>query len=124
MYQLRAGAGATELERLAASGLAEMQSWVEGVKSLSLLRLEGDVDVPAAARAGTVEETEEGGRYLLLLRFASYEAYRRWQLVEAEGADFWERYASVMMSWEQLSQVVGEYAGEAVVDALFHASRG
>ncbi len=114
---------ATELERLAASGLAEMQSWVAGVKSLSLLRLEGDGVVPAPAKMTAVEETEEGGRYLLLIRFASYEAYRRWRLVEAEGADFWERYASVMMSWEQLSQLVGEYAGQAVVDTLFHASR-
>lgn len=113
VYQLKPGVEARELERLAASGLAEMQGWIAGVKSFSLLRLGGDEDVSVAA---------EAGQYLLLIRFASYEAYRGWRLVEAEGADFWEHYASVMTAWEQVSQLAGEFAGEAVVDILFHAS--
>ena len=117
-YRLRPGVEAMELERLAASGLAEMQGWIAGVKSFSLLRLGRDEDVSAEA------EGEGAMRYLLLIRFASYEAYRGWRRVEAEGADFWERYASVMIAWEQVSQLVGEYAGEAVVDVLFRASQG
>jgi hypothetical protein len=115
VYELKPGVEARELEQLAASGLAEMQGWVAGVKRFSLLRL-GDT--------GTMEEAANTARYLLLLHFASYEAYRRWRLVEAEGADFWERYASVMIAWEQLGQPVMEFSGEAVVDALFHASQG
>jgi heme-degrading monooxygenase HmoA len=113
VYQLKAEARATDLEWLAASGLAEMQGWIAGVKSLSLVRLGSD--------EGVLEEVGDGTRYLLVTRFASYEAYRRWRQVEAEGADFWERYASVMIHWEQLSLLVGEYAGEAVVDMFFHA---
>jgi hypothetical protein len=123
VYQLKAGARATDLERLAASGLAEMQGWIAGVKSLSLVRLEGNEDVPVPTGARELEGAGDGSHYLLMIRFASYEAYRRWRQVEAEGADFWERYASVMIHWEQLSQLAGEYVGEAVVDVLFHASR-
>jgi hypothetical protein len=123
VYELKPGVEARELEQLAASGLAEMQGWVAGVKRFSLLRLD-DAGTPARAETGTMEEAANTARYLLLLHFASYEAYRRWRLVEAEGADFWERYASVMIAWEQLGQPVMEFSGEAVVDVLFHASQG
>ena len=110
VYELVAGASATELERLAATGLAEMLRWIPGVKRLSLMRLGADAD----------ESTGAAERYVLIMRFGSHEAYMRWRLVEVEGADFWERYASIMIHWEQLSHLVGEYAGEAAVDILFN----
>ena len=102
LWRLKAGASAAELEALAASGILEMQRWIPGVKRLSLIRLTGG---------------GENGRYVLITTFANSEAYRRWRQVEEEGPDYWERYASVLMHWEQLSALVEEYAGEAVVDA-------
>jgi hypothetical protein len=36
--------------------------------------------------------------------------------VEEEGPDYWERYASVLMYWEQLSMLVEEWVGEKVID--------
>ncbi len=100
VWQLKPGASAGDVEALAASGMLEMQRWIPGVKYLSLIRLRG-----------------ESGRYLLITTFENSEAYRRWRQVEEEGPDYWERYASVLMHWEQLSALVEEYAGEAVVDA-------
>ena len=48
--------------------------------------------------------------------FFSFEAYTYWRQVEVEGPDYWERFASVLMHWEQLSVLVDEYMGEMVVD--------
>lgn len=100
VWQLKPGASAAEVEALAASGILEMQRWIPGVKHLSLVRLTG-----------------ESRRYLLITTFVSAEAYKRWRQVEEEGPDYWERYASVLMHWEQMSALVEEYVGEAVVDA-------
>jgi len=102
VWQLKPGASAAELEALTASGILEMQRWIPGVKHLSLIRLTSEREV---------------GRYLLITTFASHEAYKRWRQVEEEGPDYWERYASVLMHWEQLSASVEEYVGEAIVDA-------
>jgi len=101
LWRLKPGASAAELESLAASGILEMQRWIPGVKRLSLIRLTGE---------------SESGRYVLITTFANCEAYRRWRQVEEEGPDYWERYASVLMHWEQLSALVEEYTGEAMVD--------
>ena len=101
VWQLRPGASAAELEALTASGVLEMQRWIPGVKGLSLIRLTAE---------------SETGRYLLITTFMNYEAYRRWRQVEEEGPDYWERYASVLMHWEQLSTLVEEYVGEVIVD--------
>jgi hypothetical protein len=100
LWQLRAGASASELEELVTSGVLEMQRWIPGVKGLSLIRLDG----------------EPAGRYLLITAFTDYEAYRRWRQIEEEGPDYWERYASVLMHWEQLVMLVQEYQGEMVSD--------
>jgi len=102
VWQLKPGASAAELEGLTASGILEMQRWIPGVKHLSLIRLIGESQI---------------GCYLLVTTFANHEAYKRWRQVEEEGPDYWERYASVLMHWEELSTLVEEYAGEAVVDA-------
>lgn len=40
-----------------------------------------------------------------------------WRQVEDEAGDYWERYASVAIHWEQLCDLVEEYAGELVLDA-------
>ncbi len=103
LWQLKQGETAAELEALAASGLVEMQRWIPGVKHMSLLRLDG----------------EPAGRYLLITTFTSYEAYKHWRQVEEEAPDYWERYASVSMHWEQLSHLVEEYTGQTVLDASF-----
>ena len=100
IWQLKPGCSATDLEALAASGLLEMQYWIPGVKHLSLTRLQGELM----------------GRYLLMITFQSHEAYTKWRQVEEEGPDYWERYASVLMHWEQLSRLVEEYTGEKVID--------
>ena len=54
----------------------------------------------------------------------AYQSVRIWQLrigsmgAELEAPDYWERYASVLMHWEQLSALVEEHTGETVVDAI------
>ncbi len=100
LWQLQQGASARELEELLASGVLEMQRWISGVKELSLIRLDG----------------ESTGRYLVITTFTDYGAYRRWRQIEEEGPDYWERYASVLMHWEQQVKLVEEYHGEVVSD--------
>jgi hypothetical protein len=100
LWQLQPGATASELEELVTSGVLEMQRWIPGVKGLSLLRLDG----------------EASGRYLLITTFTDHQAYQRWRQTEEEGPDYWERYASVLMHWEQLVKLVEEYHGEVVSD--------
>lgn len=97
VWQLKTGASSAELEALAASGIAEMHRWIPGIKQLSLVRL---------AR-------EPEARYLMITNFTSYEAYRFWRQVEEEGPDYWERYASVLMHWEQLARLVEEFHGDS-----------
>ena len=110
VWQLKVGAPAAELEDLTASGMLEMQRWIPGVKHLTLVRLNG--------AGGTTPATEvAGGRYALITTFASYEAYKYWRQVEEEGPDYWERYASVLMHWERLAQLIAEYAGEMAISA-------
>jgi hypothetical protein len=89
-----------ELEDLAASGYVEMQRWIPGVKHLLLVRLSG----------------EQEGRYLLRTAFANYETYMYWRQVEEEAPDYWERYAAILLQWEQLCTLVDEYSGQAVLD--------
>ena len=98
VWQLKAGASATELETLATSGIAEMYGWIPGVKQLSLVRL--------AHKPET--------RYLLLATFTGYQAYITWRRIEEEGPDYWERFAAVFMQWEQLASLVEEYNGDSL----------
>jgi hypothetical protein len=100
LWRLKPGASAHDLEALTSSGLLEMQRWIPGVEHLSLVRLGG----------------EPAGRYLLITTFSDYEAYMHWRQVEEEAPDYWERYASILMHWEQLSDMIEEYDGEVVVD--------
>ncbi len=100
MWQLKPGCTGAELEELAASGYVEMQRWIPGVKHLSLVRLSG----------------EQEGRYLLITTFANYETYMYWRQVEEEAPDYWERYAAILMQWEQLCSLVEEYAGQGTLD--------
>lgn|GEM_PF-988873 len=102
LWQLRPGAPAGELEELITSGVLEMQRWIPGVKHLALVRLAG----------------EPAGRYLVITTFTGYEAFRHWRQIEEEGADYWERYASIQMHWDQLVSLVDEYHGEAVADLV------
>ena len=98
VWQLKEGAVAAELEALATSGVAEMYRWIPGLKSLSLVRI-----APAP-------ET----RYLLIVTFSDYQAYITWRRIEEEGPDYWERFASVFMHWEQMARLVEDYHGDAI----------
>ena len=106
LWQLKPGASARELEELVASGLLEMQRWIPGARGLSLIRLDG----------------EPTGRYLMITNFIDREAYQRWLQIEEEGPDYWERYASIMMYWEQLASLIEEYHGEVVSDYALQSS--
>ena len=106
IWQLRAGCTGTELEELAASGYLEMQRWIPGVKHLSLVRLSG----------------EQEGRYLLRTTFANYETYMYWRQVEEEAPDYWERYAAILMQWDQLCSLAAEYTGQGVLDIRLDTS--
>lgn len=110
VWQLKAGASAAELEDLTASGVLEMQRWIPGVKHLTLVRLSEAYGASQATGAA-------GGRYAVITTFSSFEAYKYWRQVEEEGPDYWERYASVLMHWERLAQLVAEYAGEMAMSA-------
>lgn len=100
VWQLKPGYTGAELEALMASGYLEMQSWIPGVKHIALVRMAGD-------------------RYLLTTTFASYEAYTHWRQVEEEAPDYWERYAAIIMQWEQVCSLLQEYAGEIVANVDF-----
>ena len=100
VWQLKAGASITELETLAATGIVEMHRWIPGIEQLSLVRM---------AQAANTPET----RYLMITIFTNYEAYITWRRIEEEGPDYWERYASVFMHWEQLARLVEEYHGDS-----------
>lgn len=103
IWQLKAGASAADLETLAATGVAEMHRWIPGVKQLALMRTR-------PSEKGVAQQP----RYLMLTTFVSYEAYKAWRRIEEEGPDYWERYASVFMHWEQMACVVEEYSGELI----------
>ena len=103
LWQLKAGHTGVELEALANSGYLEMQRWIPGVRHVTLLR------------AGN----ERTGCYVLTTTFTDYAAYAYWRQVEEEAPDYWERYAAIIMQWERISQLVGEYSGEIVLDVGF-----
>ena len=98
VWQLKAGCSGEELEALMNSGYLEIQRWIPGVEHVSLLRATGE------------------GRYVLTTTFVSHEAYKYWRQVEEEAADYWERYAAIVMQWERMCSLLAEYAGEMVVD--------
>ena len=100
LWQLKSGASARELEELVNSGILEMQRWIPGTLGLSLVRLDG----------------EPIGRYLMITNFIDREAYQRWRQIEEEGPDYWERYASILVHWEQLARLIEEYHGGVVND--------
>ncbi len=100
IWQLRPGSMGAELEALAASGYLEMQRWIPGVAQVSLARADG----------GTA------GCYVLTTTFASAAAYTHWRQVEQEAPDYWERYAAILMQWEGACRLVGEYAGETILE--------
>lgn len=106
VLQLKAGSTGAELEALMDSGYLEMQRWIPGVKHLSLMRADGD------ARR----------RYVLTTIFVSHEAYTYWRQVEEEAADYWERYAAIIMQWERTCFLLEEYAGEMVLDTSIDQS--
>lgn len=97
VWQLKAGASAAELETLARDGIAEMYRWLPGIERFSLVRLASQPET----------------RYLMLVTFCDYQAYMSWRRVEEEGPDYWERFASVFMHWEQVAQLVEDYHGDS-----------
>jgi len=106
IWQLKPGCAGAELEALMSSGYLEMQRWIPGVKHISLMRAGDDAQ----------------GRYVLTSTFVSQEAYSYWRQVQEEAADYWERYAAIIMQWERLCFLLEEYAGEMVVDTKIEQS--
>ncbi len=102
VWQLKPEASAADLENLAATGIAEMYRWIPGIVRLSLVHVEN----------GSHESQPSLPYYLMLITFTNYEAYRAWRRIEEEGPDYWERYASVFMHWEQIARLVEEYCGD------------
>ncbi|GAC1655617.1 MAG: hypothetical protein NVS4B12_28090 [Ktedonobacteraceae bacterium] len=100
IWQLKQNASSQEVEQLASSGVLEMLRWIPGMKNVSLVHLTGS----------------EPRRYILMLTFTSQASYTYWRQVEEEAPDYWERFASVQMHWEQLCLLVEEYAGAVVMD--------
>ena len=96
IWQLKAGASAAELEALARDGIAEMYRWIPGVERFSLARLASQPEM----------------RYLTLVTFRDHSAYLSWRRVEDEGPDYWERFASIFLHWEQVAHLVEEYHGD------------
>jgi hypothetical protein len=103
VWQLRAGASAAELETLAVTGIAEMHRWISGIEQLALIRVEPEPG-----------KRDSSPRYLMLTTFTNHEAYLAWRRIEEEGPDYWERYASVFMYWEQIARLVEEYSGDLI----------
>ena len=99
VWEVRMGMAMNDVEALARTGVLEMQRWIPGVKQVQLVRLQ-----------------EEPQRYVMTTTFADHAAYTYWRQVEDEASDYWERYASVQMHWEQLCSLVSEYAGKLVMD--------
>ncbi len=99
VWELRDGTSIKDVEELAQSGVLEMQRWIPGVKRVSLVRLQG-----------------EPQRYVMTTAFTDLTAYTYWRQVEDEASDYWERFASVQLHWEQLCSLMAEYAGELVMD--------
>jgi hypothetical protein len=97
IWQLKVGCTGAELEALAASGYLEMQRWIPGVEQVSLLR------------------ASTGSEYVLTTTFVSAAAYTHWRQVEEEAPDYWERYAAILMQWERTCCLLGEYAGETIL---------
>jgi hypothetical protein len=97
---------AQDVEALAWSVL-ELLRWIPGIRRLSLCRLLG-----------------EPRRYLMTMSFADEASYASWRRVEEEAADYWERFAAVLMQWEQLCRLVEEYVGEGVMDVGLGESVG
>ena len=100
LWQLKAGHTGADLEALANSGYLEMQRWIPGVRHITLLRADG----------------EKTGGYVLTTTFVVRGAYTYWRQVEEEAPDYWERYAAILMQWERICYLVGEYSGEIVLD--------
>ncbi|MFL5628971.1 MAG: hypothetical protein ACJ788_25610, partial [Ktedonobacteraceae bacterium] len=103
IWQLKPGSTASDLEALATSGYLEMQRWIPGVKRVSLQRARGN----------------EAECYVLNTTFRNHQAYIHWRQVAEEAGDYWERYAAIAMQWESMCFLVGEYAGEIVMDVGF-----
>lgn len=100
IWQLKQHAASQEVEQLASSSVLEMLRWIPGVNKVSLVHLTGS----------------EPRRYIMVLTFTSQASYTYWRQVEEEAPDYWERFASVQMHWEQLCLLLVEYAGAVVMD--------
>jgi len=100
IWQLKQGASSQEVELVASSSVVEMLRWIPGVKQVSFVHL----------------AESEPRRYLMTLLFTNQASYTYWRQVEEEAPDYWERFASVQMHWEQLCALIEEYAGVVVMN--------
>ena len=110
LLQLKPTASATEFEALMHTRVVEMERWIPGVLTFSLLR----------ARAREDEETQH---YFMTLTFTNSEAYAYWRQVEDEAATYWPQLASTLQHCEQLSTLVSEYEGTMISQETLNNDR-
>ena len=110
MLQLKSGASGTEFEALMRVRVVEMERWIPGVLTFSLLRVHS-------------REDEENIRYFMTLTFTNAEAYTYWHQVEDEAPTYWPQLASTLQRCEQLSTVIDEYEGAMITQEILNSDR-
>jgi hypothetical protein len=110
ILQLKSAASSSEFEALMRVRVVEMERWIPGVLTFSLLR--------AHAR-----EDQEIIRYFMTLTFTNSEAYAYWHQVEDEAATYWPQLASTLQRCEQLSTLIDEYEGTMIAQETLNSDR-
>ena len=110
ILQLKPTASSNEFEALMRVRVVEMERWIPGVLTFSLLR--------AHARGD-----EETIHYFMTLTFTNAEAYAYWHQVEDEASTYWPQLASTLQRCEQLSTLINEYEGTMITQEILNSDR-
>jgi len=110
ILQLKSAASNTEFEALMRVRVVEMERWIPGVLTFSLLRAHPPED-------------KETVRYIMTLTFTNPEAYAYWHQVEDEAPTYWPQLASTLQRCEQLSTLVEEYEGTMIAQETLNSDK-
>jgi hypothetical protein len=110
LLQLKPNASETEFEDLIHMRIVEMERWIPGVLTFSLLR--------ASAR-----EDEKARHYFMTLTFTNFEAYTYWRQVEDEAVTYWPQLASTLLRCEQLATLINEFEGTMIFQETLNSDR-
>jgi hypothetical protein len=110
ILQLKPTATSSEFEALMRVRVVEMERWIPGVLTFSLLRTHA-------------REDQETIRYFMVLTFTNSEAYAYWHQVEDEASTYWPQLASTLQRCEQLSTLVDEYEGTMIAQEMLNSDR-